>query len=146
MCSSTANFNPTNQVYTLANMVWHRQLFFLPWNQWVEIQMPAIPQFQLRILRSLTGSETNNLPLNVHTIAHLRGTKQGCGIGSCGACTVVLSYFNKWQSKIVYVAINACILPICSLHGMAVTTIEGIGSTETKLHPCQVSGERHIPA
>lgn len=72
-------------------------------------------------------------------IAHLRGTKQGCGVGSCGACTVVLSYHDWWQSKIEYVAINACLVPVCSLHGMAVTTIEGIGSTQTKLHPCQVS-------
>ena len=28
-------------------------------------------------------------------------------------------------------------VPICSVHGMAVTTIEGIGSTKTKLHPVQ---------
>lgn len=35
-------------------------------------------------------------------------------------------------------AVNACIFPICLLDGLAVTTIEGIGSTRTKLHPCQV--------
>lgn len=33
---------------------------------------------------------------------------------------------------------NACLAPICSLHHVAVTTIEGIGSTKTRLHPVQV--------
>ncbi|XP_013383775.1 xanthine dehydrogenase/oxidase-like, partial [Lingula anatina] len=34
-------------------------------------------------------------------------------------------------------ASNACLVPICSLHGLAVTTVEGIGSTKTRLHPVQ---------
>ncbi|KAJ8247098.1 hypothetical protein GJAV_G00258700 [Gymnothorax javanicus] len=34
-------------------------------------------------------------------------------------------------------SVNACLLPICSLHGAAVVTVEGIGSTKTKLHPVQ---------
>ena len=34
-------------------------------------------------------------------------------------------------------AINACLAPIASMHGLAVTTVEGIGSTKTKLHPVQ---------
>ena len=32
---------------------------------------------------------------------------------------------------------NACLTPICSVHGLAVTTVEGIGSTRTRLHPVQ---------
>lgn len=32
---------------------------------------------------------------------------------------------------------SACLLPIGTLHGLAVTTVEGIGSTKTKLHPVQ---------
>uniref|UniRef100_A0A8C2YDJ8 Aldehyde oxidase 1 n=1 Tax=Coturnix japonica TaxID=93934 RepID=A0A8C2YDJ8_COTJA len=32
---------------------------------------------------------------------------------------------------------NACLLPICSLYGMAVTTVEGVGSTRTRIHPVQ---------
>ena len=35
-------------------------------------------------------------------------------------------------------SVNACLLPVCSLDGLAITTIEGIGNTR-KLHPCQVS-------
>ncbi|RXN17123.1 aldehyde oxidase 1-like protein [Labeo rohita] len=43
-------------------------------------------------------------------------------------------------------SVNACLLPVCQLHGAAVTTVEGIGSTKTKLHPvqsencCQLNG------
>lgn len=36
-----------------------------------------------------------------------------------------------------HLAVNACLAPVCSLHGMAVTTVEGIGSTKTRLHPVQ---------
>ncbi|GLH11682.1 Xanthine dehydrogenase [Gryllus bimaculatus] len=36
-----------------------------------------------------------------------------------------------------HLAVNACLAPVCSLHGLAVTTVEGIGSTKTKLHPVQ---------
>ena len=35
--------------------------------------------------------------------------------------------------------VNACLQPICTLHGAAVVTVEGIGSTKTKLHPVQVA-------
>lgn len=35
---------------------------------------------------------------------------------------------------------NACLLPLCQLHGAAVTTVEGVGSTKTRIHPVQVSG------
>ena len=34
-------------------------------------------------------------------------------------------------------AVNACLTPICSIHGLAVVTVEGIGSSKTKLHPVQ---------
>lgn len=34
---------------------------------------------------------------------------------------------------------NACLFPICALHHVAVTTVEGIGNTKSRLHPAQVS-------
>lgn len=40
---------------------------------------------------------------------------------------------------------NACLLPLCQLHGAAVTTVEGIGSTKTRIHPVQVSGRVFPP-
>uniref|UniRef100_A0A8C5P1W4 Xanthine dehydrogenase/oxidase n=1 Tax=Jaculus jaculus TaxID=51337 RepID=A0A8C5P1W4_JACJA len=67
----------------------------------------------------------------------LSGTKLGCGEGGCGACTVMLSKYDRLQNKIVHFSANACLAPICSLHHVAVTTVEGIGSTKTRLHPVQ---------
>ncbi|XP_030065868.1 aldehyde oxidase 2 [Microcaecilia unicolor] len=68
---------------------------------------------------------------------HLTGTKYGCGVGGCGSCTVMLSRFDPVSKKIQHYAVNACLLPICSLYGAAVTTVEGIGSTKTRIHPVQ---------
>lgn len=66
------------------------------------------------------------------------GTKLGCGEGGCGACTVMVSKItNRAVKTIKHIAVNACLLPVCAVHGMAVTTVEGIGSTRTKLHPVQ---------
>ena len=59
----------------------------------------------------------------------------GCGEGGCGACTVMVSTMEN--SRIQHISVNACLAPICSLHGAAVTTVEGIGSTKTKLHQVQ---------
>ncbi|XP_014214853.1 xanthine dehydrogenase-like [Copidosoma floridanum] len=67
----------------------------------------------------------------------LTGTKLGCSEGNCGACTVMISRYDRKLEKIVHVAANACLTPVCAMHGMAVTTVEGIGSTRTKLHPVQ---------
>ncbi|XP_053162879.1 xanthine dehydrogenase/oxidase isoform X2 [Hemicordylus capensis] len=67
----------------------------------------------------------------------LCGTKLGCGEGGCGACTVMISKFDNFQKKIIHYSANACLFPICALHHVAVTTIEGIGSTKTRLHPVQ---------
>ena len=46
----------------------------------------------------------------------LKGTKFGCGIGQCGACTV----------HVDGVAIRSCITPVAAVEGRAVTTIEGL--------------------
>ncbi|XP_071503432.1 xanthine dehydrogenase/oxidase-like [Diadema antillarum] len=67
----------------------------------------------------------------------LTGTKLGCAEGGCGACTVMVSNFDRTTQKIQHHAVNACLAPLCSVHLTAVTTVEGIGSTKTKLHPVQ---------
>ncbi|XP_053315311.1 xanthine dehydrogenase/oxidase [Spea bombifrons] len=67
----------------------------------------------------------------------LPGTKLGCGEGGCGACTVMISRYNEFKAKIEHYSANACLAPVCSLHQCAVTTVEGIGSTKTRLHPVQ---------
>ena len=67
----------------------------------------------------------------------LTGSKLGCGEGGCGACTVMISKLTA-DKKVEHFAVNACLVPLCCVHGVAVTTVEGIGSTRTRLHPCQV--------
>ncbi|XP_039283580.1 xanthine dehydrogenase [Nilaparvata lugens] len=67
----------------------------------------------------------------------LCGTKLGCAEGGCGACTVMVSKYNHQTRKITHQAVNACLAPICGVHGQAVTTVEGIGSTSSRLHPVQ---------
>ena len=65
----------------------------------------------------------------------LYGTKLGCGEGGCGACTVMVSHMQN--EKIHHNSVNACLAPLCGMHGTAITTVEGIGSTRTKLHAVQ---------
>nr|P08793.1 RecName: Full=Xanthine dehydrogenase; Short=XD [Calliphora vicina] len=67
----------------------------------------------------------------------LCGTKLGCGEGGCGACTVMISRIDTLTNRIKHIAVNACLTPVCAMHGSAVTTVEGIGSTRTRLHPVQ---------
>uniref|UniRef100_A0A8B9YZ10 aldehyde oxidase n=1 Tax=Bos mutus grunniens TaxID=30521 RepID=A0A8B9YZ10_BOSMU len=68
---------------------------------------------------------------------HLTGTKYSCGSGGCGACTVMVSRYDPKTKKIHHYPVTACLVPICSLHGAAVTTVEGVGSMKTRLHPVQ---------
>lgn len=58
--------------------------------------------------------------------ASLKGTKFGCGIGSCGACTV----------HIDGEAVRSCSVPMASLEGASITTIEGLADGE-RLHAVQ---------
>ena len=58
----------------------------------------------------------------------MTGTKFGCGMAQCGACTVHLDGN----------AVRTCILPISEVAGKSVTTIEGLGTPE-KLHPVQAA-------
>jgi len=57
----------------------------------------------------------------------LTGTKFGCGMAQCGACTVHLNGQ----------AIRSCVTPIGSVAGQEVTTIEGLAPNANELHPLQ---------
>lgn len=57
----------------------------------------------------------------------LTGTKDGCGQGECGACTVLVD--DK--------SINSCLYPAFEVEGKSVTTIEGLVGEGNKLHPIQ---------
>jgi xanthine dehydrogenase/oxidase len=65
------------------------------------------------------------------------GTKLGCGEGGCGACTVMVSSWSSSESISIHRAVNACLTPLYSVEGCAVTTVEGVGSLRTGLHPVQ---------
>jgi len=57
----------------------------------------------------------------------LTGAKQGCGVGECGACTVIVDHD----------AVNSCLYPIPEIDGKSVTTIEGMAGKDGSLHPLQ---------
>ena len=63
--------------------------------------------------------------------AHLLGTKYGCGIGQCGACTVHLNG----------AAVRSCSLPVTAAVGKTLTTIEGL--SEKGDHPVQQAWLEH---
>jgi len=71
--------------------------------------------------------------------AGISGSKIGCGEGGCGACMVVLSHSDPKTGQVRQFATNACLHPLASMDGWAVTTTEGLGSVQQGLHPIQSS-------
>lgn len=62
----------------------------------------------------------------IRDVLKLKGTKEGCGIGECGACTIIV------DGK----AVNSCLMLAAQLDGRAVETVEALGTPEA-LHPIQ---------
>ena len=60
-------------------------------------------------------------------VLDLKGTKFGCGVAQCGACTVHLKG----------VPVRSCQIPVSSLNGLEITTIEGLSTDGT--HPLQIA-------
>src|SRR3954449_9232411 len=63
---------------------------------------------------------------------HLTGTKEGCGEGECGACSVLVDGRLS----------NSCLLPVLHAGGTEITTIEGVG-TPDMLHAVQAAFLEH---
>ena len=65
------------------------------------------------------------------------GTKEGCGEGDCGACTVVLG--EAVDGVLSVKAVNSCIRLAHSIDGMALWTVEDIAGPDNTLHPAQAA-------
>lgn len=68
--------------------------------------------------------------------ANLRGTKEGCAEGDCGACTVVIGQLDR-TGHLHYRAVNACILFVPVLDGCQLLTVEHLKAADGRLHPAQ---------
>jgi nicotinate dehydrogenase subunit A len=88
-----------------------------------------MPSYNIKVnglARTVESSDPNQPLLYVLRGFGLTAAKFGCGLGQCGACTVLVD--RK--------AVRSCLLPISSIKGKTVTTLEGLG-TAGKLHPLQ---------
>ena len=73
--------------------------------------------------------------------SHRTGTKEGCGDGDCGACTVALLSQNA-EGQPHYEAVNSCLMPLAALAGREIITVEGLAdarSPHAPLHPVQAA-------
>tara|TARA_Y100000385_G_scaffold163057_1_gene169021 strand:- start:349 stop:807 length:459 start_codon:yes stop_codon:yes gene_type:complete len=89
-----------------------------------------MPNYTLKINgKKITVNADEDTPLLwvLRDELSLKGTKFGCGIAQCGACTV---HINDS-------AVRSCSLPVSSISGESITTIEGLSETGT--HPVQLA-------
>lgn len=102
--------------------------------------------FQLNARRVVLSPHDTRIPWDCTLLDYLRssqaqggprltGTKLGCGEGGCGACTVVILRPNSSRSSasaLPYTvkAVNACLMPLISVHGTQIITVEGISTKD----------------
>lgn len=89
----------------------------------------------------LAGAEPTQTLLRWLRSQHLTGTKEGCGDGDCGACTVVLVEADQGGAS-HFVAVNSCLLPLGVLPGREVLTVEALAEGD-RLHPVQQALVEH---
>lgn len=76
---------------------------------------------------SYDGDENTPLLWVLRDRLNLTGTKFGCGIGQCGACTVHIDGRAE----------RSCMTPVATVAGRSITTIEGLAPSDRELHPVQ---------
>ena len=105
---------------------------------------PCFVQPAVKTLRFVRRGEVinvGNVPPERTVLELLRddlgctGTKEGCGEGDCGACTVVLGQIEDGTLR--FRAINSCIRLAHSIDGMALWTVEDLAGEDGRLHPVQ---------
>lgn len=96
-----------------------------------------MPSYQLNVNnKNYTVDAEDNMPLlwALRDILDLTGTKYGCGLGACGACTVLLDN----------TAMRSCMLTVSYVIGKKIITIEGLSEEGT--HPVQKAwDEESVP-
>ena len=82
---------------------------------------------------SFDGDRSTPLLWVIRDELNMTGTKFGCGIGQCGACTVHINGAAR----------RSCITPVAAIDGQAITTIEGLAPSPDELHPVQQAWLEH---
>jgi xanthine dehydrogenase small subunit len=97
----------------------------------------------VRFIRRGRLVELVDVPPTMMLLDYLRenegssGTKEGCGEGDCGACTVALGRLR--DGKLVYEAVNSCIQLLGQVDGTEVVTVEDLAQANGELHPVQAA-------
>ena len=79
------------------------------------------------------GDGTTPLLWVIRDELNMTGTKYGCGVGECGACTVHVNGNAK----------RSCVTTVAAIDGKAITTIEGLAPSDDELHPVQQAWLEH---
>ena len=90
-----------------------------------------MPRYQLKVNSEQHEVEIqSDMPLlwALRDVIGLAGTKYGCGIGQCGACTVLIDG-NP---------VRSCVTPVAAAAGAEITTLEGLGDRDNP-HPVQAA-------